>query len=192
VKQLMTVVITGVLCVANVHADEYAEQVADSRAVVKEFMQQLKGELQKGMQEGGPVNAIGACKDKAPAIAAALGERHGLDVGRTSLRVRNPQNAPDVWEKAVLEDFEERKLAGEDPATMEYYAAAEQMDKTVFRYMKAIPTAELCVACHGAEIPPDVAAKLAELYPQDKARGFQPGDIRGAFTITRSLPVMAE
>jgi hypothetical protein len=66
------------------------------------------------------------------------------------------------------------------------------MDKTVFRYMKAIPTAELCVACHGAEIPPDVAAKLEELYPQDKARGFQPGDIRGAFTITRALPVVAE
>jgi hypothetical protein len=191
-KQLMTAVITGVLCVASAHADEYAQQVADSRATVKEFMQQLKGELQKGMQEGGPVNAIGVCKDKAPAIAAALGERNGLVVGRTSLRVRNPANTPDVWEKAVLDEFEQRKLAGEDPASMEYYAAAEQMDKTVFRYMKAIPTAELCVACHGAEIPPDVAAKLEELYPQDKARGFQPGDIRGAFTITRALPVVAE
>jgi len=188
----MTAVIAGVLCVANVYADEYAQQVADSRAVVKEFMQQLKGELQKGMQEGGPVNAISACKDKAPAISAALGERYGLEIGRTSLRVRNPANTPDAWEKGVLEDFEQRKLAGEDPAGMEYYAAAEQVDKTVFRYMKAIPTAELCVACHGAEIPPDVAAKLAELYPQDKARGFRPGDIRGAFTITRELPVAAE
>ena len=191
-KQLMTAVIAGVLCVANVNADEYAQQVAESRAMTKEFMQQLKGELQKGMQEGGPVNAISVCKDRAPAIAAALGERHGLDIGRTSLRVRNPANTPDVWEKGVLEDFEQRKLAGEDPAGMEYYTAAEQADRTLFRYMKAIPTAELCVACHGAEIPPDVAAKLEELYPQDKARGFRPGDIRGAFTITRELPVAAE
>ena len=191
-KQLMTAVIAGVLCVANVNADEYAQQVAESRAMTKEFMQQLKGELQKGMQEGGPVNAISVCKDRAPAIAAALGERHGLDIGRTSLRVRNPANTPDVWEKGVLEDFEQRKLAGEDPAGMEYYTAAEQADRTLFRYMKAIPTAELCVACHGAEIPPDVAAKLEVLYPQDKARGFRPGDIRGAFTITRELPVAAE
>jgi len=188
-KQLMTMVIAGALGIANVHADEYTQQVADSRATVKEFMQQLKGELQQGMQEGGPVKAIGVCKDKAPAIAAALGERKGLKIGRTSLRVRNPVNTPDVWEKAVLEKFEQRKLAGEDPAGIEFYATAAQEDKTVFRYMKAIPTAELCVVCHGAVIAPDVEAKLAELYPQDQARGYQPGDIRGAFTITQSLPV---
>lgn len=191
-KQLMTMVITGALCVAAAHADDYTQPVSDSRATVKEFMQQLKGELQKGMQEGGPVNAIGICSDRAPAIAAALGERKGIDIGRTSLRVRNPANTPDVWEKAVLEEFEQRKLAGEDQATIEFFATAEQADRTVFRYMKAIPTAELCVVCHGTEIAPDVAARLDELYPQDQARGFQPGDLRGAFTISRSLPVAEE
>ena len=191
-KHLNTVVLIGVLCAANASADEYPQQVADSRATAKEFMQQLKGELQQGMQAGGPVNAIAVCRDRAPAIAAALGESKGLDIGRTSLRVRNPANTPDVWEKAVLEQFEQRKLAGEDPAGMEFHAAAEQEDKIVFRYMKAIPTAELCVVCHGAEIAPEVEAKLAELYPQDQARGYQPGDIRGAFTITRSLPVEEE
>lgn len=188
-KQLMIMVIAGVLWVGVAQADEYAQPVADSRATAKEFMQQLKGELQKGMQAGGPVNAIGVCKDEAPRIAATLSERKGLEIGRTSLKVRNPANTPDVWEKAVLEAFEQRKLAGEDPAGIEFYAVAEQQDKTVFRYMKAIPTAELCVVCHGAELAPELEAKLAELYPQDQARGFQPGDIRGAFTITRSLPV---
>lgn len=191
-KQLLTTVITGVLCIASVHADDFVQPVADSRATVKEFMQQLKGELQKGMQEGGPVTAIAVCKDKAPAIAAALGESKGLRVGRTSLRVRNPLNSPDVWEKAVLEKFEQRKLAGEDPAGIEFYAAAEQEDKTVFRYMKAIPTAELCVVCHGAELAPELEAKLAELYPQDQARGYQPGDLRGAFTIVQALPAAEE
>ena len=191
-KQLLMTLITGVLFVASVHADDFVQPVADSRATVKEFMQQLKGELQKGMQEGGPVTAIAVCKDKAPAIAAALGESKGLRVGRTSLRVRNPLNSPDVWEKAVLEKFEQRKLAGEDPAGIEFYAAAEQEDKTVFRYMKAIPTAELCVVCHGAELAPELEAKLAELYPQDQARGYQPGDLRGAFTIVQSLPAAEE
>lgn len=191
-KQIMTMFITGALCVASAHADDYAQQVADSRATVKEFMQQLKGELQQGMQEGGPVMALGVCKDKAPAIAVALGERKGLEIGRTSLRVRNTGNTPDIWEKAVLEAFEQRKLAGEELATMEFHAAAEQEDKTVFRYMKAIPTAELCVVCHGAEVAPELEAKLAELYPQDQARGYQPGDIRGAFTIIQALPAAEE
>lgn len=187
-KHLMMIVITGMLYAANVHADEYAQQVADSRATVKEFMQQLKGELQQGMQTGGPVQAVSVCKDRAPAIAAALGESKGLDIGRTSLKVRNPANTPDIWEKAVLKEFEQRRLAGEDPATIEFHAAAEQGDRTVFRYMKAIPTAELCVVCHGAALAPELEAKLAELYPNDQARGFKAGDIRGAFTITQSLP----
>lgn len=191
-KKLIVILMGGVLCGANVHAGDYAQEVADSRATVKEFMQQLKGELQQGMQAGGPVNAIAVCKDRAPAIAAGLGERKGLDIGRTSLKVRNPGNTPDIWEKAVLEEFEQRKLAGEDPAGIEFHATAGQEDKTVFRYMKAIPTAELCVACHGAVLAPDVEAKLAELYPEDQARGYSPGDIRGAFTITRALPAAEE
>lgn len=191
-KQLVKMVLAGALCVTNVHAGEYAQLVADSRATIKEFMQQLKAELQQGMQEGGPVNAIGVCKDAAPAIATALGERKDLDIGRTSLKVRNPKNTPDIWEKAVLEAFEQRKLAGEAPASIEFYAVAEQKDRTVFRYMKAIPTAELCVVCHGDELAPDLEAQLLELYPQDQARGFKAGDIRGAFTITRSLPVAGE
>jgi len=191
-KHLVTMLVGGILCAANVHAEEYAQQVADSRATVEEFMQQLKGELQQGMRAGGPVNAMSVCKDRAPAIAAALGESKGLDIGRTSLRVRNLGNTPDIWEKAVLEEFERRKLAGEDPIGIEFYATAEQEDKTVFRYMKAIPTAGLCVVCHGAELAPDVEEKLADLYPQDQARGYQPGDIRGAFTITQSLPAAEE
>jgi hypothetical protein len=30
---------------------------------------------------------------------------------------------------------------------------------------------------------PEIVSKLDELYPEDKARGFQVGDIRGAFSI---------
>jgi hypothetical protein len=140
------------------------------------------------MQEGGPVKAIGICNLKAPRIAAAISAEAGWDIGRTSLRIRNPANAPDPWELTVLEQFEQRKADGEDPAQMEYYAAVEQDGGTVFRYMKAIPTAALCLACHGAELAPGVEKKLAELYPGDQARGYQVGDIRGAFTIIRPLP----
>ena len=31
------------------------------------------------------------------------------------------------------------------------------------------------------------AAKLAELYPADTARGYKVGDIRGAFTLSKPL-----
>jgi hypothetical protein len=186
-KPLTIAGLAGTLLVLPVQADEYAQQVAESRARTQEFMQALKAELQQGMQDGGAVNAIGVCNLKAPGIAAAISADAGWDIGRTSLRIRNPDNAPDAWELTVLEQFEQRRADGEDPAQMEYYAAAEQNGKTVFRYMKAIPTAALCVACHGADLAPAVEKKLAELYPGDQARGYQVGDIRGAFTIIRPL-----
>ena len=53
--------------------------------------------------------------------------------------------------------------------------------------MKAIPTAEVCTKCHGVDLQGPVVEKLDELYPNDKARGFSKGDIRGAFTVIREM-----
>lgn len=186
-KQLLAMMCVLLLATGHARAGEYDERVAASRATVKEFMQSLKGELQKGMQEGGPVNAIGVCNRTARGIANTYSARNGWSVGRTSLKVRSPDNAPDAWEEAVLLKFDQRRQDGEDPAGIEHHEAVEHEGKKVFRYMKAIPTAELCVVCHGSDIDPLVDAQLQKLYPEDQARGYKPGDIRGAFTIIQPL-----
>jgi hypothetical protein len=54
--------------------------------------------------------------------------------------------------------------------------------------MKAIPTAAQCLNCHGESISPEVDAKLKALYPNDQARGFKEGDLRGAFTLAKPVP----
>jgi hypothetical protein len=162
-------------------------RAAESRVVAKEFMQNLKGELQTAMKAGGPVNAIGVCNETAPRIAEALSTQKGWEVGRTSLKVRNPDNAPDAWEEKVLKQFEARKVGGEDPNTLEYFEMAKTEDGKVFRYMKAIPTGEVCLACHGESIAVAVREKLQVLYPDDKATGYKVGDLRGAFTITQPM-----
>jgi len=55
--------------------------------------------------------------------------------------------------------------------------------------MKALPTQGLCLNCHGGpdKIAGEVKAKLAELYPADKAVGYSEGQIRGALTVKRPL-----
>jgi hypothetical protein len=163
------------------------QMVNESRAAIKQFGGQLKGELQKAMKAGGPVNAIQVCNEVAPGIAAKISEEKGWDVARTSLKTRNSGNAPDAWETKVLKSFDERKAAGEDVTKMEYSEVTEVDGKKAFRYMKAIPTAKVCLNCHAAEINPQVEAKINELYPQDKARGYKEGDIRGAFTVIRPM-----
>ena len=164
------------------------ERVQESRAAVKMFFGALKGELVSALKAGGPTKAIDACKLSAPAIAANSSEKAGWRIARTSLKLRNQNNAPDVWERAVLMKFDERQATGEDPLKIEFSEVTEVNGKKAFRYMKAIPTAaKPCLACHGGKIKPEVASLLDEHYPGDKARGYKPGDIRGAFTITQPM-----
>ena len=81
----------------------------------------------------------------------------------------------------MLLQFEERKAAGEDPASLAWQATVDTPNGPEFRFMKAIPTGGLCLACHGETLDPAVAEKIAALYPNDKATGYHEGDIRGAF-----------
>jgi hypothetical protein len=186
-KSILTIAI-GLAVATLASADDIATRVDASRAATKEFSATLQGELQAGMKAGGPTQAIDVCNKRAGKIAAEVSKMHGWQVGRTSLRYRNPKNAPDAWERATLARFEEQKAAGADPAKLEAYTVVTEGGKREFRYMKAIPTAPLCVTCHGAQLDPAVSAKLKVLYPNDLATGFKPGDIRGAFTIRQPMP----
>jgi hypothetical protein len=86
-----------------------------------------------------------------------------------------------------LNDFEARKAKGEDVMPMAHYEVVESNGEKTFRFMKAIPTGEVCLKCHGSDIDPKVKAKLQEAYPEDKATGYKLGDIRGAFTISQPM-----
>ncbi|MFY9779692.1 MAG: DUF3365 domain-containing protein [Candidatus Baltobacteraceae bacterium] len=163
--------------------------IAASRAAAQKFGATLQAALKQAMQSGGPVNGIAVCHDTASQIAAAVSKNEGMTIRRTSLKPRNSANAPDAWELAVLKEFEVRKAQGEPADKLEFSAVVDGANgQRTFRYMKAIPTAALCLACHGEHISPDVKAKLNELYPNDMAHGYKEGDLRGAFTISRTLP----
>ena len=164
----------------------------EARKLVQIFAGSLKSTLISAMQEGGPVAAISACKTEAPSIANDLSKTTGWQIARTSLKIRNSNNTPDAWERTVLEQFEQGRLAGESIDSMEYAALTNEGDEPVFRYMKAIPTQAVCLACHGSHLDTALQHKLDELYPDDTATGFSPGDIRGAFTLHKSMPVNAE
>jgi len=168
-------------------SSETDDLAAEARGLAKELGGQLKQHLQAGMKGGGPLVAMDICNVQAPAIANAVGGSTGWKVGRTSLKARSEGNRPDEWEILALLDFEKAKDAGKDISKMENYTVVESANGRVFRYMKAIPTANVCLACHGETIKPEVLAKINQLYPMDQAVGFEAGDIRGAFTLSKKL-----
>lgn len=175
---------TGQNAAAGAAEADPAALEAEARAAVAELATTLMGRLKSAVAEGGPASAIEVCHEAAPAIAADVSARTGFSVTRVSTRYRNPEmGVPESWEAEVLEDFERRKRAGSDPATLVYSAIAEGE----YRFMKAIPTGPLCLNCHGSALAPAVSARLSELYPDDRATGYEVGDIRGAFVVTRGL-----
>ena len=153
--------------------------LAQSRDIARDFGDRLRAALQAAMVTGGPAGAVDICKEVAPQIASELSRTTGAQVGRTSLRVRNPRNLATAWQADVLQTFEAQAAA--DPAAAPEYF--ERLGDGEVRYMKAIPAAGLCLACHGTALPEDVRGMLAELYPHDRAVGYEPGDVRGAFSI---------
>ncbi len=162
-------------------------QLKEAKKIVKELGMSLKRHMKKAMKEGGPVHAIEFCNIEAPGITHRMSELAKWDIKRTSLKTRNSDNQPDAWEKKVLNQFEQQKKQGADPKKLEYFETVVIDGEKVFRYMKAIPTGKVCTLCHGKNIAPNIKAKLDELYPEDKARGFNVGDIRGAFTLKKSF-----
>lgn len=164
--------------------------VSDARSVATAIPPKLLAVLKQEIEQGGVEHAVGACNEKAPQMARAASQQTGWQIRRVSLRERNPKAVPDAWERATLEDFDRRAAAGENPATLERTEVVTQDGQAVQRYMRALPTQELCLSCHGdaARFGPGLKERLHSLYPADKATGYSVGQLRGAITLKRPAP----
>ena len=173
---------------ANAVADDMEARVASSRVAVMELAKNLKGYLKAALDS--PISIeekLLICKAGAPEATSQVIEESGFDIGRTSLRVRNRNNAPDGWERSVLKRFQVRKDAGEKISDLEHAEIINLGERRLFRYMKAIPVGEVCLMCHGTALNRDIVVALDILYPEDMARGFEIGEIRGAFTVIQGI-----
>ncbi|MEQ8824893.1 MAG: DUF3365 domain-containing protein [Filomicrobium sp.] len=159
----------------------------EAKLAIKGFAGNLKKELVGAMKSGGPQKALEVCKTVAPSIAASHSETTKLQIARTALKVRNPDNAPDDYERKVLEQFIADIAAGKDAKKLHKAEIVEQDGAKVFRFTKAIPTMQVCLRCHGSNIDPQLKSKIDELYPKDQATGFKEGELRGIFTISKKL-----
>ncbi len=100
-------------------------------------------------------------------------------IGRTSNLLRNPDNAPPPWVEPALADYLESPVV--EPRMVELAGGGRG-------YVEPIFMAEVCTQCHGVSIAPSVAARLAQLYPQDEATGYLAGDFRGLFWVELAAP----
>lgn len=188
-KLILAATVATLASMSAAQADHHGALMGEAKGNAMKLGKELKATLVGAMKSGGPVAALKACNLSALGIAEKVSaESQGWTVGRTNLKYRNSNNKPDAWEEAVLKKFEERKAAGEKPNTLAYSETVEVDGKKTFRFMKAIPTAKVCLNCHGGDnVKPEIVNLLKTLYPNDMARGYKEGDLRGAFTLSKTL-----
>ncbi len=181
---LLTMLLAGCASTPNTTA-----LTDEARLTAGGLIQTLGGELKAAMTAGGPAQAIGVCKEKAPRIAAEAAQRTGFAIKRVSQKNRNPKGVPDAWENEALASLEKRLAAGEKPETLDMHGIVNTPEGKAFRYAKALVMQPVCVNCHGPadNLSPEVKAKLAAEYPDDKATGYSPGMIRGVLSIKKAL-----
>lgn len=189
IKHPLIGVALGLLVSTQGFAQATDQNLSQARDLAKQFGGQLQPTLGHAMKNGGPVNAIGVCQSKAPQIADELAQKSGWEINRVSLKNRAEKGQADTWETAVLTRFDQQRAQGADPATLEFAEVVTENGQSTYRYMKAIAIGEgqPCLHCHGAAISEPIKQKLAELYPNDKATGYQAGQIRGAFSFKKPL-----
>lgn len=137
------------------------------------FKSNLKRALVNGM-EAGPVEAIKACSVAAPHIAEGL-SIDGVAMGRSSHKLRNPDNAPQGWLAPILGAYAD--------GSAELAPRAVSIGSDRAGYAEPIRMQFMCLTCHGETLPPGIEERIEALYPDDQATGFKEGDFRGVFWV---------
>lgn len=191
--QLWMAALAAILSFHPAHANDAAALEAlqsEARRAAMRLLEQIRGEINRELEQTGPIRGITVCKYSAPEISASISRQTGMRVTRVSLRPRNRVlGEPDVWEQKHLLDFEKRLAKGEKVETLEASQVVSEPTGRYYRYLKAIPVGQACLACHGpvAGIPEGVKAQLAVDYPYDRAVNYQQGQVRGAVSVKKNL-----
>lgn len=155
--------------------------IAEGNRIADASQGALAGALMSKVKTDGFEGAVSFCHVAAVPLADSLSLIYNADVRRTSFRYRNEGNMPDSTDKLVLATFEEKHELDEVPEP----AVVETNDGAI-RFYKPIYAAPVCLNCHGMpgeDLTADLHALILEEYPEDRAVGFEEGDIRGAWVI---------
>lgn len=109
------------------------------------------------------------------AKARGIAEARGWRVQQLALKYRNPAHLLDDEARRTYEAM------AANPDLMGAWVRSEQDGKTGTRYFRRIVVESACLACHGEKDRRPQFIK--DGYPDDRAFGFQEGELRGLYSV---------
>jgi len=147
---------------------------------------QLGKNLMKAIQEKGTVGAVEFCNIAAMKLTDSMSVMHNAIIKRVSDKARNPKNMTNAKELGHIETFKEQVKTGSDIDPI-----VEEINGEVNFYYP-ITTNTMCLQCHGTpneQITSATISALNKLYPEDKATGYDLGQVRGIWSINYDASV---
>jgi hypothetical protein len=169
----------------KIDTETYSEHTEKGNTISNLAQGVLLANVSSAMQKGGPEYAIEFCNLEASSLIDSLSAANNCNISRVSAKNRNPGNAlGDEQEKALWNLYEKKLQSGTAADTL-------ILNDDALAYYKPIKTAmPACLNCHGtpgSDIAPATLDKIQELYPNDKATGYNLNEFRGLWKITFSF-----
>ena len=158
----------------------------EAKNLLKETAKQYKNTLIQGLQHNNLIKALKYCNKEVEELVSKDNEK-SFAIKRVSLRPRNKNNYPNLYEKEILEKFNKLSLIDNRDLALEHSDIIKDENNKKFVYVKAIRIKEVCLNCHGSNINDDLKKEIQKLYPDDKAIDYKLNDIRGAFVMYRKI-----
>lgn len=161
--------------------EEYTEQ---GKTIAQASFEALSGQLKMAMKAGGIEQAVGFCNVAAYPLTDSLSRKYGAVIKRTSLKLRNPLNAPDSMEQKMLKIY--LQMSRMRNPVMVPKILEKNKDEIQF-FAPIMIQDEACLKCHGI-----IGGNLNETdyeiikkhYPKDEAIDYKMGKFRGMWSIT--------
>ena len=106
--------------------------------------------------------------------AATLSRENPWTVLQMAVRYRNSAHQADDEARMIHRLMEDRP-------DLQAVWIRTRTDGEAYRYFRRITVEESCLACHGD--PEDRPDFVLEGYPDDRAYGFEVGDLRGVYSV---------
>ena len=141
----------------------------------------LSNALSTTIDTAGFKEAIAYCNLNANHLLNNISEEYGVTIKRTSSQLRNAANTPSDDEQLILDFYASQESLGKE------CVGEMSVVDGIYKYYQPIFVMDNCTKCHGIKgetLNKKASKKIAELYPNDQATGYEAGDVRGLWVVT--------
>lgn len=164
----------------TVEVKEEVNYLEAGKELALETKSNLGKNLATAITEKGSEGAVEFCNIQAIPITDSMSLVLGAQIKRVSDQPRNPDNQANEAELAYINKWKEAHANGTNLPPL-----LTEVDQKMIGYYP-ITTNQMCLQCHGTpekEINKATLAKIAKLYPADKATGYKIDELRGLFVV---------